>query len=453
MMSSESLGAIMSNPKKDDGIIKILLVDDIAETRESIKKLLAFEQDFKVIGSAGNGREGVQLAKDLSPDIIIMDINMPDMDGLEAAGLITQAVPTAGVIMMSVQDDSDYMQKAMLAGARFFLPKPVTMDQLYGTIRSVYAQYEAIRRQFSKLQESERHRILAEQDDKKTDGGDRPGHVIGVYSPQGGAGTTMLATSLASGLMKEGIKTLLVDCDLEFGDVGFSLNLKSQTTLVDLVEYADDLDLEYFDSVVSTHNSGMKVLLGPSRPSFGMDIRDTTPSAVASIVQQVAGYYDFVILDLGKSIDAVTAALLDVTTKIVVVVVPTITCIKNVKLVFDLFDQTGFEPSKTVLAINKAVDNPKSKVVIAPDRIQSVLKRPVEGLIPLVDETLILNAIQSGVPVIASDRDTNKAPIKQLLAFSNHLFKGLMGEDEFFAEEDEPEDEPQGKRWNIFGNR
>lgn len=451
-MSSELLGAIMSNPKKNDGTISILLVDDIAETRESIKKLLAFEQDFKVVGSAGNGRDGVQMAKDLRPDIIIMDINMPDMDGLEAAGLITKAVPTAGVIMMSVQDDPDYMQKAMLAGARFFLPKPVTMDQLYSTIRNVYSQYEGIRDQFGRLQESERERILAEKDDKKSDGGDRAGHVIAVYSPQGGTGTTMLATSLASGLMKEGIKTLLVDCDLEFGDVGFSLNLKSKTTIVDLVEHANDLDLEYFDSIVATHNSGMKVLLGPNQPLAGIDVRDANPQAVASIVQQVAGYYDFVILDLGKSIDAVTASLLDVATKIVVVVVPTITCIKNVKLVFNLFDQNGFEPSRTVLAINKAVDKPKSRVVIAPDRIQSVLKRPVEGLIPLVDETLILSAIQSGVPVVASDRDTSKAPIKQLLAFSDHLFKQLMGTDEFFVEE-EVDNEPQGKRWNIFGNR
>lgn len=441
----------MSNPKQGDGTISILLVDDIAETRESIKKLLAFEQDFKVVGSAGNGRDGVQMAKDLKPDIIIMDINMPDMDGLEAAGLITKAVPTAGVIMMSVQDDPDYMQKAMLAGARFFLPKPVTMDQLYSTIRNVYSQYAGIRDQFSRLQDATRERILAEQVDKKSDGGDRAGHVIAVYSPQGGTGTTMLATSLASGLMKEGIKTLLVDCDLEFGDVGFSLNLKSPTTLVDLVEHEGDLDLEYFDSVVSTHNSGMKVLLGPSRPSFGMDIRDSNPQAVASIISQIAGYYDFVILDLGKSIDAVTASLLDITTKIVVVVVPTITCIKNVKLVFDLFDQTGFEPSRTILAINKAIDNPKSKVVIAPDRIQSVLKRPVEGLIPLVDETIILNAIQSGVPVVASDRDTSKAPIKQLMAFSDHLFKQLMGADEFFVDEN---DEPKEKRpWSIFGNR
>ena len=105
----------------EDTAITILLVDDIAETRESIKKLLAFEPDFKVVGSAENGRQGVELAKELRPDIIIMDINMPDMDGLEAASMITKTLPAAGVIMMSVQNDSDYLQRAMLAGARFFL--------------------------------------------------------------------------------------------------------------------------------------------------------------------------------------------------------------------------------------------------------------------------------------------------------------------------------------------
>ncbi|MEO1287463.1 MAG: response regulator [Chloroflexota bacterium] len=445
----------MSNPNENDGTIKILLVDDIAETRQSIKKLLAFEQDFKVIGEAGNGRSGVEQAKDLRPDIIIMDINMPDMDGLEAAGLITKAVPTAGVIMMSVQDDPDYMQKAMLAGARFFLAKPVTMDALYSTIRNVYDQYEGVRRQFKALDRAQYDIMQMQQEEKKPEGGDRAGHIIAVYSPQGGVGTTMLATSLASGLMKENVKTLLVDCDLQFGDVSFSLNLKSPTTLVDVVDHEGDLDIEYFDSIISTHSSGMKVLLGPSRPSFGMDIRDSAPEAVASAIDKVRYHYDFVVLDLGKSIDAVTANLFDVATKIVLVVVPTITCIKNVKLVLDLFDQNEFDPSKTVLTINKAVSNPRSKVVIAPERIQSVLKRPVEGLIPLVDETLVLNAIQSGIPVIASDRDTSKTPIKELLTFSNHLFKQLMGSDEFFEDDFDEKPDTQSKRsWTgLFGNR
>jgi pilus assembly protein CpaE len=439
----------MGNPKQADNVIKIILVDDIAETRESIKKLLAFEQDFKVVGTAGNGREGVAIAKELKPDIIIMDINMPDMDGLEAAGLITKAVPTAGVIMMSVQDDADYMQKAMLAGARFFLTKPVSMDHLYGTIRSVYAQYEPIRRTFENLDIS---RTIAQQENtKKQDEGDKAGHILAVYSPQGGAGTTMIATSLASGLMKEGIKVLLIDANVEFGDVGTFLNLKSPTTLVDLVENADDLDVEYFDSVTTSHNSGLKVLLGPARPALGMEIRDTRGDVVASIIQKVASSYDFIVIDMGKSIDAITAPILEIATKIVLVAVPSLTCIKNIKLVLDLFDQSEFAPEKTALVINKASDNPKAaKLVPSPERIQAFLKRPVEGLIPLVDETIILSAIQTGVPVIASDRDINKAPIRQLLALSDHFYATLMGIEDFVAT-NEPKE--KSSSWSLFGKR
>lgn len=439
--------------KSGDGAITILLVDDIAETRESIKKLLAFEQEFKVVGSAANGREGVEKAKELEPDIVIMDINMPDMDGLEAAGLITKSVPAIGVIMMSVQDDPDYMQKAMLAGARFFLTKPVNMDQLYNTIRNVYEQYKPIRDQMQRLRDN--IAIMPDLGGTAKKEGDRPGHIIAVYGPKGGTGCTTIATSLASGLMKEGIKTLLVDVDLEFGDVGVFLEMRSPTTISDLVENADDIDIEYFDSVVSTHNSGIKVLLGPRHPSYGIEIRDNSPDAIASIVNQIAGYYDFVILDLGKSINAVTAPLLEMASKIILITVPTLPCIKNVKLVLDFFDQAGFSPEKTMLVINKAVENPAgraAKVIVTPPKIQSFLRRPVEGLIPLVDETIILNAIQSGVPVIASDRDTSKEPIKQLIDLSNRIFASLMGSDSLYEEDLELDEKPKKSGLGgIFG--
>ena len=112
-------------------VITIMLVDDIPETRENIKKLLAFESDMKVVGTAGTGREGVDLAKEIKPDVIIMDINMPDMDGLQATSLINKSVPQTAVIMMSVQDDADYMRRAMLAGARDFLAKPVNRGRIW----------------------------------------------------------------------------------------------------------------------------------------------------------------------------------------------------------------------------------------------------------------------------------------------------------------------------------
>ncbi len=101
--------------------ITIILVDDIPEVRENIKKLLAFEPDLKVIGMAGTGVEGVKLANELQPDVIIMDINMPDMDGLEATEIISKEVSTSAVIIMSVQDETDYMRQAMMAGAMNFL--------------------------------------------------------------------------------------------------------------------------------------------------------------------------------------------------------------------------------------------------------------------------------------------------------------------------------------------
>src|SRR3954453_7985508 len=94
-----------SDSKK--GTIKVLIVDDIPETRENLKKLLAFESDIEVIGTASTGREGLDMAKELIPDIILMDINMPDMDGISATELITKAVPQASVVMMSVQSESD----------------------------------------------------------------------------------------------------------------------------------------------------------------------------------------------------------------------------------------------------------------------------------------------------------------------------------------------------------
>ena len=118
--------------------IRILIVDDIPETRENVRKLLAFEADVEVVGVAGTGREAIQLARDLQPNIVMMDINMPDMDGITAVEMITRDRPIAQVIMMSVQSEADYLRRSMLAGARDFLTKPFTGEDLVSTIRRVH---------------------------------------------------------------------------------------------------------------------------------------------------------------------------------------------------------------------------------------------------------------------------------------------------------------------------
>src|SRR3989304_854454 len=118
--------------------IRVLIVDDIPEMRENIRKLLAFEPDIDVVGVAGNGNEAIQSARTYQPNIVLMDVNMPDMDGITAAERIVQAVPIAQVIMVSVQSEADYLRRAMLVGARDFVTKPFSADELISTIRRVH---------------------------------------------------------------------------------------------------------------------------------------------------------------------------------------------------------------------------------------------------------------------------------------------------------------------------
>jgi pilus assembly protein CpaE len=125
--------------------IRILIVDDIADTRENLAKLIGFEPDMEVAATAGGGQEAVNLAKQHRPHVILMDINMPDMDGITATEIISNTVPESPIIMMSVQGEQDYLRRSMLAGAREFLVKPFSADELINSIRHVH-ELEKVRR-------------------------------------------------------------------------------------------------------------------------------------------------------------------------------------------------------------------------------------------------------------------------------------------------------------------
>src|SRR3954462_15440245 len=120
--------------------IRVLIVDDIPETRDHLTKLLGFESDVDVVGAAASGHEALTLATQLTPDVVLMDINMPDMDGIAATEKLSAQVPTTSVVMMSVQGEADYLRRSMLAGAREFLVKPFSSDELTASIRQVYTR-------------------------------------------------------------------------------------------------------------------------------------------------------------------------------------------------------------------------------------------------------------------------------------------------------------------------
>jgi pilus assembly protein CpaE len=400
---------------KPSEIITVLLVDDIADIRTNVKKILGFENDFEVIGMAATGQQALSMAKELRPDIVIMDINMPDMDGLQATTQIVNDTPNVGVIIMTAQDDPSYMRLAMMAGAKAFITKPSSPDEIYRTIRTVYKRAPVMKMSPAPPGYTKSLEV----------GHDRAGNIIIVYSPQGGAGCTTVATNLASALTRENTRVLLVDANLQFGDVGVFLNLNAQSTLVDLVDNVDDMDIDYFDNVVTTHSSGLKILMGPARPELAEKVI-ANPNAVAVILGKIRGSYDFIIVDTGLHLDEMTLSLLDIATRIILVTTPILTSIKNTRFVLDLFDQLHYSNDKTILILNRvSEDQNLRKLAIGSDKVSLFLKRPVEAMIP-TNEFMMLDAMRRGLPAVMLERDPRKSPVKEFIGLSNSVFAALM---------------------------
>jgi len=413
--------------------IKLLIVDDVPQTRQDITRLLYFEEDMNVVGEAGNGVEALEKVAELKPDVILMDINMPEMDGITATDHICQQYSDIAVVIISIQGESEYLKKAMLAGARDYLIKPVGSEEMANTIRSVYR----LNRQRAVVQQPQGNvteRVMVQESEsdvrqasskpyspaveehteqeigsKNINSSSTPtsnksetssneekplGLITTIFCGKGGVGKTTLATNIAVVLAQSGKKKVaLVDLDLQFGDIAVMLNLTDGNTISELVRTQEELTVELLENFMIRHFTGIDIL---PAPLFPQDSEYVTVEHVDKILHLLKQNYDYIIVDTATIFDDTNLQVLEFTDQILLVVTREISAIKSAKTTLNILDSLNYR-DKLRVVLNRSDQD--LGVDIAD--LEKGLDVAVAHQIPS-DERAVISAINKGVPVVIS---------------------------------------------------
>ena len=369
--------------------IRVLVVDDIAETRDHIAKLLSFEPDMELVGAAAGGEEALDVATQVQPDVVLMDVNMPGMDGIETSERLARTAPEAAIVMMSVQNEADYLRRAMLAGAREFLVKPFTSDELFGSVRQV-----ATRQRENRL-----HRIPVGPG--MPDGAgrqERRGHVVAVFAPKGGVGRSTLAANLAVASATDLHRSVaLVDANFQFGDLGLLLNVNPNNTasIADALAELAEGHADAVDAALINHQSGVKVLLPPPSPEMAELI---TADHMRRILSRLRQRNDLVVVDTSSQLNDPTLTILDAADVVLTVLTYDLASIKNTRVFLGVAERLGYSDEKVKVVLNKA--DSTNGITLAD--LEGSIGRKVDFTIGS-DARAAIHAMNHGVPFVSGN--------------------------------------------------
>lgn len=376
--------------------VRVLIVDDVQESRDNVERLLRFESDIEIVGKAAGGREAIEMTMSKSPTVVLMDVNMPDIDGIEATRSIMSQRPNTGVIMMSVLNEPDILRRSMLAGAREYLVKPFSLDELLSGVRNVHDMV-------SGLPEPTTTRPQATQETKSSS--ERPtgqARIISFVGSKGGVGRSFLATNFAVALREAtNQRVAVVDASMAFGDIGLMMNITDAKSIGEAVQYAGSIDSELMETLMQDHASGVSVLLAPTSPQ---DAETVTSNIVRDALTVLVTMYDYIVVDTSPGFDDVTLQIYDVSDLLLLVTAMDMASIKDARQFLEITDLLEYEQDRVRIVLNRS----NAYSGIPAHEIGESLRREI--WCEFTDEAgPVLRSINEGVPIVHGVPDSKVA--------------------------------------------
>jgi pilus assembly protein CpaE len=364
--------------------IKVMVVDDVAETRSSIKQLLELTGGFEVIGEAADGQDALNKALELRPDCVLLDVNMPVMDGITAAERFFVQFPDLAIVMMSVQGEKEYLRKSMAAGARDYLVKPFSPDELASTITRA-------------VEVTQRRHVESTHVVTK--------HVL-VLGPKGGVGRTTITANIALALATLGDSTCILDLNTQFSDLAMMLDIVPVQTLSAL-QGNDTITHDDIEAIVEKHDSGVHVLAAPTRPEEAESI---TVPLVEGVLAALQSMYQWVIVDAPAELHDLIFPVLDQKPLCLLVMTPDLAPVRNTGQLLKLLHELEYDMDSAKVVLNCW----EAKKAVTADVIERNLKLPVSVHIPY-DPEVMQSAANRGVPVVIGNPKSSSGKALQEL--------------------------------------
>jgi pilus assembly protein CpaE len=377
---------------------------------------------------AGVGRDVVEHALPRGPEIELVGV----VEGLEDSWTMLQETPNdllvvacAGysdralfliesavsqrphrpVVVLNQGAPDGFLQRLFEAGADDVLMLPMSSEEIR------FALQKAIARKAGEAGVS---------------GGTAP--LICVLGPKGGTGKTLTATNLAVALQQQGSRVVVVDIDLQFGDVGLCLGLDPENTIYDLVRVGGSLDEEKLSDFLVTHPSGVRVLLAPTRPDQAALVTVEFLRDVYSVLRRM---FDYVVVDTPPGFTPEVIATIDAGSGFCMVGMLDSLSLKNTKLGLETLELMGVPRDQVKVVLNRA----QTRVGISHDDVVAIMGRQPDAFVPSDRE--IPRAVNEGVPIMLAKPQSDAAEAFRALALQ-------------FQTTDEPVESTRGLRRLIL---
>jgi pilus assembly protein CpaE len=366
------------------GIRALVAVDSSAD-REVVQEALPASAQIEIVGVIYGLEESWNALQEAPTDLVVIACRgYSDRTLFFISGVLKQRSDRP-IVVLAEDAENGFVRRVFEAGADDVVVLPESPERVAFTLQKAIA-----RRQGAAVAS-----------------GVALAPMVCILGPKGGTGKTLTACNLTVALAEMGKKVVLVDLDLQFGDVALSLGLSPDKTIHDLAKSGGSLDIEKLESYLTTHSSGAKVLLAPTRPDQASFV---TVDLLRDVYATLRANYEFVVVDTPPGFTPEVIASIDSSSHVCMVGMLDSLSLKNTKLGLETLELMGYDSSRISVVLNRA----DTRIGISRDDVAAIVGRAPDVFVPSDRE--IPKTLTEGLPIVAASERSDAAAAFRTLA-------------------------------------